>query len=157
MRSNIAGLFFLSACVCFGAEILGVSVPQDVSYVGGAYTPHPKRQFEIYSISGISSAKSDKPVRPTESHKKGIYVATPGDRKITVTIKASADSWLPGLKDGKVELAARLEGGNFYGIRGTRVGDTVTVCLINLASQKVTSNEVSYDLRREIFILIPVR
>jgi hypothetical protein len=109
MWPKISSLFFISTCVCFGAEIFGISVPQDVSYVGGAYNPHPKRQFEAYLITGISSVKSEKPVRPTESPKKGIYVATPGERKVAVAIKASADSWLPGLKDGKVELAAHLE------------------------------------------------
>jgi hypothetical protein len=83
-------------------------------------------------------------------------VAEPGGRKIAISIKASAESGLGGLKDGNVEIMAHLEGGKAYSIRGHRVGGVVPVWLLDLSTQQRVSEEVSYDLRREVFILIPV-
>jgi hypothetical protein len=153
---KIVALLVTVAVAGFGAEVMGISVPGDVAYLGGWSNRRSSTHFEIYGIRGISSRASESPTDPVKSPLKGVFVAEPGDRKVTILVKASAESGLPGLKDGKVELLAHLEGGKLYSIRGTREGDVVTVWMLDMSSKQRASNEVSYDLRREIFILIPV-
>jgi hypothetical protein len=153
---KIAALVLMIASPSFGAEIMGIVVPGDVAYLGGWSNRRSSTHFEVYAIKGISSKTSDTPGDPTKSPLKGVFVAEPGDRKVAIMVRASAESWLPGLKDGKVELLAHLEGGKLYSVRGTRTGDVVTVWILDMSSQQSVSNEVSYDLRREAFILIPV-
>ena len=153
---KIVALLLTIAVAGFGAEIMGISVPGNVAYLSGSSNRRSSAHFEVYAIKGISSKISETPGEPTKSPLKGVFVAEPGDRKISVLVKASAESGLPGLKDGKVELLAHLEGGKLYSVRGTRSGDVVTVWMLDMSSQQKVSSEVSYDLRREIFILIPV-
>jgi hypothetical protein len=153
---KIAALLVTIAVAGFGAEIMGIAVPGDVAYLGGWSNRRSSTHFEVYAIKGISSKASDTPGDPTKSPLKGVFVAEPGDRKVAILVKASAESGLPGLKDGKVELVAHLEGGKLYSVRGTRTGDVVTVWMLDMSSQQKVSNEVSYDLRREVFVLIPV-
>jgi hypothetical protein len=150
-------LLLLLPVVGLPAVVDGIAVPEDVAYVTGWANMRSHFHYEIYGINGISSPLSSGPVNPVKSPRKGFFAAVPGDREIAVGILASAESILPGLKKGRVKLTAHLEAGKLYAARGSRVGDVVTVKIVDEATEQEVSNEASYNLRRDILILIPIR
>ena len=153
---ELLSLLLLSTSICLGGLIEGVLVPDDVAFLGGSSNRRPNSHFEIYAIVGVSSRDSASPVAPIKGPFNGIFVVQPGDRKVAIRIKASSESGLPSLKDGKVEIGGHFVAGRLYAAKGTRDGDVVTVWLQEMGGDKRVSTEVKYDLRREIFILIPI-